>query len=166
MILKALGAQYNYLNPLDPKVDKKALKAVQSSTGNWPNLEGALFKQQQRIQDTDTIITRDILKAQAAKLQRCLLQYVGTEEPKWSNGWLKGFQKRFKIKMYICHKEAAAAATNNPKNIQQMNNLRILCLKYNLNDILNIDKTSLFQKMSLNCTLATKAASGRKKSKD
>src|SRR5271167_3304600 len=99
MISKALGAQYNYLDPLNPKVDKKALKAVRSSTGNWPNLKGALFEWQQRIQDTDAIITGDILKAQAAKLWRCLLQYSETEEPKWSNGWLEGFQKRFKIKM-------------------------------------------------------------------
>ena len=47
-----------------------------------------------------------------------------------------------------------------------MNNLCILCLKYNPNDILNMDETGLFWKMSLDRTLATKAASGGKKSKD
>ena len=91
MISKALGAQYDYLDPLNPKADKKALKAVRSSTSDQPDLEGALFKQQQRMQDTDAIITRDILKAQAAKLQRSLPQYAETKEPKWLNGWLEGF---------------------------------------------------------------------------
>ena len=74
MISKALGAQYDYLDPLDPKADKKALKVVRSSTSDWPDLEGALFEWQRRMQDTDAIITRDILKAQAAKLWRCLLE--------------------------------------------------------------------------------------------
>ena len=166
MISKALGAQYDYLDPLNPKADKKALKAVQSSTSDWPDLEGALFEWQQRIQDTDAIITGDMLKAQAAKLWRCLPQYAETEEPKWSNGWLEGFQKRFKIKMYIRHGEAAAAATDDPENIQQMNDLCILCLEYDPNDILNMDETGLFWKMSPDRTLATKAASGGKKSKD
>jgi hypothetical protein len=115
------------------------------------------------MQDTNAIITGDILKVQAAKLWRCLPQYAETEEPRWSNG---GFQKHFKIKMHVRHGEAAAAATDNPENIQQMNDLRILCLKYDPNDILNMDETGLFWKMSPGRTLVTKAASGGKKSKD
>lgn len=63
MILKALGAQYNYLDTLDPKADKNTLKAVRSSTSDWPDLEGALFEWQQHMQDMDAIITGDILKA-------------------------------------------------------------------------------------------------------
>ena len=46
--------------------------------------------------------------------------------------------------MYIRYGEAATAATSDPKNIQQIDDLCILYLKYNLNDILNIDETSLF----------------------
>jgi DDE superfamily endonuclease len=46
--------------------------------------------------------------------------------------------------MYIRHREAAAAATDDPENIQQMDDLRILCLEYDPNDILNIDETGLF----------------------
>lgn len=68
--------------------------------------------------------------------------------------------------MYICYREAAAAVTDNPENIQQMDDLHILCLEYNPNDILNMDKTGLFWKMSPDHMLATKAASGGKKSKD
>ena len=68
--------------------------------------------------------------------------------------------------MYIRHGEAAAAATDDPENIRQMNDLRTLCLEYDLNDILNMDETGLFWKMSPDRILATKAASGGKKSKD
>jgi hypothetical protein len=46
--------------------------------------------------------------------------------------------------MYIRYREAAAAATNDLKNIQQIDDLHILCLEYDLNDILNIDEISLF----------------------
>ena len=68
--------------------------------------------------------------------------------------------------MYIRYGEAAVAATDKPENIQQIDDLRILCLEYNPNDILNMDETGLFWKMSPDRTLATKAASGGKKSKD
>ena len=47
------------------------------------------------------IITGDILKAKAKELGDALPQYDNVEQPKWSNGWLDGFKKRFKIKEYV-----------------------------------------------------------------
>ena len=88
------------------------------------------------------------------------------DQPGWSNGWLEGFKKRFKIKEYIFHGEGGSADINSPEAIQQMADLRILCATYADCDIFNIDETGLFQKLIPDQTLATKAGSGRKRSKD
>jgi hypothetical protein len=69
------------------------------------------------------IITGDILKEKASKLWRALPQYEGIEEPKWSNGWLGRFKGRFKIKEYVQHGEAASAEVDQPKRIQQIEDL-------------------------------------------
>lgn len=65
--------------------------------------------------------------------------------------------------MYIRHGEAASNATDNITNIQQMNDLRLLCSEYHPNDVLSMDETALFWKMSPDRTLATKAASGERR---
>jgi hypothetical protein len=72
--------------------------AKRSSQGDWPDLKAALFKWQQRIQKKKGVITGEILKAQATKLWASLPQYEGIEAPKFSNGWLGGFQERFDIR--------------------------------------------------------------------
>jgi hypothetical protein len=88
------------------------------------------------------------------------------EQPKWSNGWLDGFKRRFKIKEYVQHGEAGSAATNDPNNIAQMERVRQLCTKYELRVILNMDETGLNCKRTPDRTLATVFHSGTKKSKD
>ena len=95
-----------------------------------------------------------------------LPQYSDIEQPKWSNGWLDGFKKRFKIKEYVQHGEAGSAATGDPDNITQMEELRLLCAKYEARNILNMDETGLNWKRTPDRTLATKSHSGTKKSKD
>ena len=112
------------------------------------------------------IITGDVLKEKAHQFWQALSQYHDTTEPPWSNSWLQGFKKRFKIKEYVQHSKAASAATDNEKNIRQMEHLRQLCKEYNLCDILNIDETGLNWKRTPDRTLATQAYSGTKKSKD
>ena len=60
------------------------------------------------MQHKKAIITSDILKTKAYELWECLPQYVlNVDELKWSNGWLEGFKKRFNIKEYVQHGEAA-----------------------------------------------------------
>jgi hypothetical protein len=75
-----------HLDQFDPKKDKKELASKRSSAGDLPELVAALFEWQQRIQKNKAIMTRDILKAQAAKFWAALPQYTGMKEPKWSNG--------------------------------------------------------------------------------
>jgi hypothetical protein len=55
------------------------------------------------------IITSDILKTKAKQLWDALPQYDNIEEPKWLNGWLEGFKKRYKIKEYVQYREAGSA---------------------------------------------------------
>ena len=63
------------------------------------------------------IITSEILKTKAKELQAALPQFDDIKEPKWSNSWLKGFKRRFKIKEYMQHREARFAAINDPDNV-------------------------------------------------
>ena len=46
--------------------------------------------------------------------------------------------------MYVRYREVAIATTNDSENIQQIDDLYILCLEHDLNDILNIGETGLF----------------------
>ena len=100
------------------KKDKKLLNTKRSLTGEWPDLEAALFEWQQRVQQTDAIITGDIIKAQAAKLWASLLQYADVEQLKWLNGWLNRFKLRFNIREFVRYGEGGSAAIDDPNNIQ------------------------------------------------
>ena len=112
------------------------------------------------------IITGEILKTKARGPWAALPQFDNIEEPKWSNGWLEGFKKRFKIKEYVQHGEAGSVAVYNPDYIAQMEEVRRLCTLYELRDILNMDETGLNWKRTPDRTLATRSHSGTKKSKD
>jgi hypothetical protein len=165
-VSRILSSKYDYIDNLDKKKDKLALQAKRSSRGEWPELEAALFEWQQHMQKRRAVITGDILKEQAAKLWNALPQYQGKERPKFSNGWLDGFQKRFNIKEYVTHGEAASAEIDKPDAITQMEKVRHLVIEYDPDDVLNMDETGLFWKLIPDRTLATKAGSGGKKSKD
>jgi hypothetical protein len=166
IISKVLSEKYDYLDSFEKKKDKQSLQQKKQSSGDWPALEGALFEWQQRMEQKKAIITGDVLKEKAKQLWSALPQYSDIEEPKWSNGWLDGFKRRFKIKEYVQHGEASSAATGDLDNITQMEELRLLCTKYETHNILNMDETGLNWKRTPDRTLATKSYSGTKKSKD
>jgi hypothetical protein len=134
--------------------------------GNYPDLEDALFHWQQQIQKKKGIITGDILKSQAYKIWNHLPQYNKKEEPKWSNGWLDRFKRRYNIKEYRQHGEGASAEVNTLLAIQQINDLRLEYSNYHPCDIFNMDETGLFWKLQPDRSLATEQTSGGKKSKD
>jgi hypothetical protein len=137
-----------------------------SSQGDWPDLEAALFEWQQRMQKKKAVITGDILKGQAIKIWACLPQYKGIEAPRFSNGWLNGFQIRFDIRERVQHGEAGSASINTPNAQQQMELVRKLSEEYGPRDTYNMDETRLFWKLVPDRTLSTEARSGGKKSKD
>src|ERR1700761_6650501 len=168
-ITRILSSKYAHLDELNPKSkqDKKKLEAQRAGKADWPDLEGALFEWQQRLQTKNAIITGEILKQQAMKLWKALPQYRDLEQtPKFSNGWLVGFKARYNIREYIQHGEAGSADIYKPDAITQMAIVRALAEEYGPDNTLNMDETGLFWKMTPDRTLATKAKSGGKKAKD
>ena len=167
MISRCLSDTYSYLDNIEKKKEKEDLnQKKRTSRGDWPVLEAALFEWQQRMEAKRAIITGDILKAKAHHFWQALPQFGDVPEPPWSNGWLQGFKKRFQIREFVQHGEAASAATSDEENIKQMERLWQLCIEYNLCDIFNMDETGLNWKRTPDRTLATKAHSGTRKSKD
>ena len=118
------------------------------------------------MQKKKVVITGDILKSRAAKFWGALPQYEGQEQPKFSNGWLWGFQQRYNIREYVYHGEAASAEIDKPESIAQMELVRQLAEEYGPDNTLNMDETGLFWKLTPDRTLATQSGSGGKKSKD
>src|ERR1700710_3278182 len=133
-VSRTLSPQYYYIDNLDKRKDKVALQAQRSRVGNWTDLDSALFEWQQRLQKKKAVITGEILKAQAAKLWASLPQYEGKEAPKFSNGWLEGFQWRFNLREYVQHGEASSAAINTPDSQEQMQVVRDLSKEYGPKD--------------------------------
>ena len=155
-ISRILGPKFNYLDGEHTRKDIQEMKGKsRSSIGDWPDLEMALFEWQQRMEQKKAIITGEILKTKARQLWEALPQYNDVEMPKWSNGWLEGFKKRYKIKEYVQHGEAGSAATDDLDNIVQMEAVRQLCKEYELRNILNMDETGLNWKRTPDRTLAT-----------
>jgi hypothetical protein len=111
------------------------------------------------MQKNKAVITGEILKNQAGKLWDSLPQYESKEKPKFSNGWLYGFKKRFKIKEWVQHGEAASGEINTTDAITQMEKVRGLAAEYGPYNTFNMDETSLFW-FTPDRTLATKLVSG------
>jgi esterase/lipase len=64
-VSKILGPSYNYLNNTHTKKDIQKIKGkIKSSKEDWPDLNHALFKWQQRIEQKKAIITSEILVKQ------------------------------------------------------------------------------------------------------
>ncbi|KAI0993375.1 hypothetical protein K3495_g14809 [Podosphaera aphanis] len=115
------------------------------------------------MQGKRAVITGDILKAKARELWQRLPQYTPEiEEPKWSNGWLESFKKKYNIKQYVQHGEDAAADINSDANVAKIMELRDLCSKCLEKDIFNMDETRLSWKMAPTSSLATQPSSGGK----
>jgi len=70
------------------------------------------------------------------------------------------------VRQYVNYGEAGTADINNPDNIQMMDENRKLASEYPPNNVLNMDESGLFWKLSPNRTLATEPGSGGKKTKD
>jgi hypothetical protein len=64
-VSKILGPSYDYLNSAHTKKDIQKIKGkIRSSGGDWPDLDHALFKWQQRMEQKKAIITGEILVKQ------------------------------------------------------------------------------------------------------
>jgi hypothetical protein len=166
-ISRILDTTYEHLDGNLKRQEVQALKEKsRSSAGDWPMLEAALYEWQQHMQTINATVTGDVLKRKAEELWNALPQFKDQEMLKWSNGWLDGFKKRYKIKQYVHHGEAGSAQTSDPQKIAQMEAVRQLCTEYELRDVFNMDETGLNWRRTPDRTLATAATAGTKRSKD
>jgi hypothetical protein len=165
-VSRILSSKFAHLDSDTQKPSQ--LGAKRHYNGEYLSLEQALYEWQQHMQKKNAIIRGDILKLQASEIWRRLPQYRDgiEEEPKWSNGWLQGFKRRFKIKEYVRHGEAGDAAVNTEAAIKQMDDVRAVCATYTRKNTFNMDETGLNWKATPNRSLATEATAGGKKSKD
>ncbi|GES89798.1 CENP-B homolog protein 2-like [Rhizophagus clarus] len=81
----------------------------------------------------------------------------------FSNGWLEKFKKRNNIQRYRAHRKAGSALLES--FAEERMKLRRLLGQFTLDQIYNIDETSLFYQMPPNQTLSTKPILGQKKDK-
>ena len=165
-ISEILSSKYDHLDEIRGRKKTLLHTSFRIGTADHPDLESTLFEWQQRLQDKKATITGDILKAKAHEVWVALPQKQGLEEPKWSNGWLDRFKRRYGLQEYITHGEAGAAEIDNIDNIKQMDIIRAKALQKEPRNILNFDETGLFWKQQPNRTLATYRQSGGKKSKN
>lgn len=130
-----------------------------------PQVENATFSWFTLMQEHGATITDDLLIAAAKKFYNMSQKDPSQKELQFSNGWLEGFKRRFKIKGYTRHGEAGSA-DNSPEALQRMEQIKLICSRYQVSDIFNMDETGLFYRLEPNRTLATHRLSGRKKQKE
>jgi hypothetical protein len=159
-ISEILSSRYNYLDTQTVK-DSRDVKKHRSV--EWPLLEIALFEWQQKMEARKIPITGTILQEGARHLWARIPQYRELEQPKFSNGWLCGFKKRFSIKQYRMHGEAGDVDLASANDM--MEPIRCVANAFHKSDIYNMDESGLFWKSLPDKTLATRSTSGGKHDK-
>lgn len=82
-----LSKTFKHLNTGTTRPDVKRQR-----TPAWVDLENALFEWQQCIEKNKATVTGDLLNEMASVLWEKLPQYEWQPKPKFSTGWLEGFQ--------------------------------------------------------------------------
>ncbi|KAG9303398.1 hypothetical protein G9A89_013724 [Geosiphon pyriformis] len=106
---------------------------------------------------TNCILTRKILQTKALKFAE---KFLEKNNFKASDGWLEKFKKHHNLYYIKIHGKANSVLLEIlPKEREKL--CKIIS-EYDLNDVYNADKTTLFFRMPPNTTLATKSTSGTK----
>ena len=107
-----------YLSDLQAKLDNKEdaclskyqLTAKRIHKPKWAALENVLIEwriRYDRYPDSGPT-TGELLRVKATEFWRKLPEYQGVQCPKWSEGWLTGFKKRYGIREKKRHGEEAS----------------------------------------------------------
>jgi len=123
----------------------------------YPGLHDALFAWMEAIEN-HTTFTRNILKAKAVQLFRCL--YPGETPLKFSEGWLMGWKEQYADKEYKSHGQSGRAPVDGTQ--QQMQKIQAVLSAYESCDICNVDKTAYHWQMQSDCGLGTYELAGKK----
>src|ERR1700737_23906 len=89
----------------------------------YPQVENATFSWFTLMQEHGAIITDDLLIATAKKFYNMSQKDPSQKELQFSNGWLEGFKRSFKVKGYTRHGEVGSA-DNSPEALQRMEQIK------------------------------------------
>lgn len=98
-ISESLSERYASLD--DRTFARGTVGKARQRAAELPLLETALFEYIIRMEAANLPITSDMIRATASRLFRQMRDFDGISEPRWSDGWLAGFKKRFRIKSYL-----------------------------------------------------------------
>ena len=130
-----------------------------------PEVEEATFIWFMTMQENSVALSNDIVIAAAKRFYTIIPRVPNEKELQFSHGWLDRFKKRFNIRDYTRHGENVSTNTS-PEALQKMEEIKTIVSEYNVSDVFNMDETGLFYRLKLNCILATKRLSGKKKQKE
>jgi hypothetical protein len=156
-VSESLSSHFAHLD--ESIVDPKSQRLRE---GCWPELEQVLFTWQTRVEERGGVTTGELLQAKAHEIWHQLPQYSDKPAPEFSNSWLEGFKRRFKICFRVQHGEAASI----PQSAEEeMKGLQTVAGIYKEEDIYNIDESALFWRMMLSRGLLSQPCAGLKKDK-
>ena len=125
---------------------------------HYPEIEAALKLwvkgQEARLEP----ITGPLIKTKAERL--CTAMGLAENAIKFSNGWLEEFKNQHNIAHHVSHGKAGSVNLTNVDN-EQVQVQKILD-GWDLNNVFNADKTSIFWKSVQNHGLLTKGLPGKK----
>ena len=90
--------------------------------------------------------------------------YAQQVMPKFSDGWLCAFKKRYQIKKFVLHWELGSVH-DREETAGLMQEIQDILAGYEQKDICNMNETGLYWKRAPNCTLATEQPEGMKQDK-
>ena len=155
-ISKILSKRYEYLDNLNPRDSrvKRHKKAF------YPALEGALFHVYQLLQRRGVPVSGQLLVEHAQTLWNEIEEYNGQPYPKLTSGWLRGFQKRYNVKIGNQRKEAGSDPYETE---EKMDSIRAIVKHHgDPADIYSMDEIGLWWKATPDRSLVTERLAGRK----
>lgn len=107
-------------------------------------------------------MTGSLIRLKAAEYQKKIPIYKDQAMPAFSDGQLTGFKRRYSIRQYTFHGEAASV----PDSIHlEMKAIQIICDEYAPEDIYNMDETGLYWRRMPNGGLISEGRPGQKRDK-
>ncbi|KAL3682913.1 hypothetical protein R1sor_000935 [Riccia sorocarpa] len=114
------------------------------------------------VKERNVTLTDELVTDKAKKLYNTVTHdNEGGKEFKFSHGWLNGFKKRYGIKSFVRHGEAASVEITK-EVVRKIEELKRLIFEFDPEDVYNMDETGLFFRLEPSRSLATKKMSGHK----
>jgi len=138
-----LGPKFAYLDTAE--LSKYELSLSRGSTAEYKELEEALAEWQLRYNRHPDLglTTGDLLRIKVREFWDKLPYYARKEPPKFSDGWLAGFKRRYGLKERRRHGEGASAQIDEESE-QMMEEIRVVAREYGPDLTYNIDESAYY----------------------